>query len=88
MLGACSPPVSTLVMASGLWSVYGTLTSQRRAGRADATSDAPPDAPDGVRGGARDGARERAVAAALPPCKLVLLSCGLRLLVVPAICQP
>ena len=45
-------------MASGLWSVYGALSSQRRTGAADA-------------------------AAALPPCTLVLLSCGLRLLVVP-----
>lgn len=79
MLGACSPPVSTLVMASGLWSVYGALTSQRRAGHADA-ADAP--------AGSDAAARERAVAAALPPCKLVLLSCGLRLLVVPAICFP
>ena len=51
-------------MASGLWSVYGTLSSQRRAGAADAA-------------GATDAA------AALPPCTLVLLSCGLRLLVVP-----
>lgn len=75
MLGACSPPVSTLVMASGLWSVYGALTSQCRAGRADA--------PNGS-----DGAHGRAAAAALPPCKLVFLSCGLRLLVVPAICFP
>jgi len=66
MLGACSPPVSTLVMASGLWSVYLTLTTQRPA----------------------DGAHERVATAALPPCKLVLLSCVLRLLVMPAICFP
>ena len=77
MLGACSPPVSTLVMASGLWSVYGALTSQRRAGHADAAD-----------AGSDGAAHERAVEAALPPCKLVLLSCGLRLLVVPAICFP
>ena len=51
-------------MASGLWSVYGALSSQRRADAADAA-------------GATDAA------AALPPCTLVLLSCGLRLLVVP-----
>jgi hypothetical protein len=51
-------------MASGLWSVYGALSSQRRAAAA--------------------GAAGRADAAApLPPCTLVLLSCGLRLLVVP-----
>ena len=48
-------------MASGLWSVYGALSSQRRTGAADAAG----------------------AAAALPPCTLVLLSCGLRLLVVP-----